>query len=696
MKRKLFLATLLIVSALTALVQAGSAVVPAAVVPGVKASDPDPPDGARGVTLPMLDWEPGTSAKFHNVYLGTNPTPGPGELIATMWMLDMYWLGAPGSGLIPGTTYYWRVDEIEEDGTTIHTGDVWSFTAAPYTAYNPDPPDGAKNVPTDTDLSWTPGVTSITHDVYFGTEYADVADGTGGTFKGNYPDTTYDPGTLQMGMLYFWRIDEIAHDAAKYPGDVWSFKTVIADLVGLEIMGPEEVVEGSSAQYKAVAYYEDGSTKYVTISAIWWAKPAGCASIDENGLLTSAHIDTPTIVTIYAEYTEGDFTVHAKKPVWCVPFVSEGKIHYVDALNGDDDNDGLSPEAAFATIQKGIHSAVDGDAVLVYPGLYTEEVNFKGKAITVQSAEDAAVLEAPGNFAVSFYMGEGADSILRNFVICNSYMGIFITHSSPTITNVTVVNNEYGVEAYAAEPNISSSIFWDNISGDLFQCEPRYSCVERLGEGQDNINSDPCFVDPNNGDYHLLSRRGRYWPEYDVWVLDNVTSRCIDAGEPRADYSNEPEPNGGRINMGAYGGTAYASMSTVQLMDGDMNRDGIINMVDLAVLANNWLKSGPPPLNQPPYIIITAPLDGAQFWGWVATIELEADAYDADGTVVKVEFYSDGDKIGSDNDGSDGWDTSWPDCTPGTYTFTAKATDDRGATTTSPEIEITVRPPGRR
>jgi hypothetical protein len=69
------------------------------------------------------------------------------------------------------------------------------------------------------------------------------------------------------------------------------------------------------------------------------------------------------------------------------------------------------------------------------------------------------------------------------------------------------------------------------------------------------------LVDPDNGDYHLFSERGRYWPEQDIWVIDEVTSPCIDGGDPAVDASVEPMPNGGRLNMGAYGGTRYASMS---------------------------------------------------------------------------------------------------------------------------------------
>ena len=130
--------------------------------------------------------------------------------------------------------------------------------------------------------------------------------------------------------------------------------------------------------------------------------------------------------------------------------------------------------------------------------------------------------------------------------------GIFIAGASPTINNVTVVDNKYGIEAFAgSEPNICNGIFWNNTESDLFGCQARYSCIERGSEGEGNIAAEPCFVDPADGDYHLLSERGRYWPEHDVWVLDKVTSPCINGGDPNADASDEPMPNGGRINMGA-------------------------------------------------------------------------------------------------------------------------------------------------
>ena len=188
-----------------------------------KAYDPIPGNGRADVLTPLLQWTPGDTAAFHDVYFGTNPAPGPAEFIIRQgW--PMYW---HGPGITPEVTYYWRIDEVEADGVTIHTGDVWSFTAAPSNAFNPNPANGAKWIDVEADLSWSAGATGVKRDVYFGTDQTAVANGTGGTLKASQQTkTTYDPGTLAKGTTYYWRIDEYNSGGTKYPGDVWSFKTM--------------------------------------------------------------------------------------------------------------------------------------------------------------------------------------------------------------------------------------------------------------------------------------------------------------------------------------------------------------------------------------------------------------------------------------------------------------------------------------
>jgi hypothetical protein len=185
------------------------------------ASNPLPRHGTENVTEALLQWTPGESAQSHNVYFGTNPTPGEEEFMENITEAEYQ----PPEGLEPMTTYYWRIDEVEADGS-VHTGAVWSFASAPLTAHSPDPCDGAQWIELDANLSWGMGLTAQTHDVYFGTDEAAVtdADESSEEFKGNQEQATFEPGLLDAKTTFFWRIDEVEEDSVtKHKGDVWSF-----------------------------------------------------------------------------------------------------------------------------------------------------------------------------------------------------------------------------------------------------------------------------------------------------------------------------------------------------------------------------------------------------------------------------------------------------------------------------------------
>jgi len=291
-------------------------------------------------------------------------------------------------------------------------------------------------------------------------------------------------------------------------------------------------------------------------------------------------------------------------------------IYHVDIISGSASGDGLSRETAFNTIQHGIDAAQDKDTVLVWPGMYDldYQLNFYGKAITVRSASDAAVLRAAHGYGigVEFSSGEDSNSILANFVITDFDIGIYVINSgaepsSPTITQVTVVDNIYGLYVDHSDPlstpNISNCIFWNNSQSDISclenQCLVSYSCIEDGYNGQGNISRDPLFANSANDDYHLLSRQGRFLPNdgypdhlQRLWVLDKRASPCIDAGDPSINPRGELITGGGRVNMGAYGNTPYASRSQ-WLLGGDINRDGKVDLADFATFAANWLKVAP-------------------------------------------------------------------------------------------------------
>lgn len=138
-----------------------------------------------------------------------------------------------------------------------------------------------------------------------------------------------------------------------------------------------------------------------------------------------------------------------------------------------------------------------------------------------------------------------------------------------------------------------------------------FSNVEGGFEGVGNIDADPLFARPGRwvkpgdtglshfcwiaGDYHVMSRAGRWDASAGEWVQDEVTSPCIDAGDPMSPIMYEPFAAGGVVNMGAYGGTAEASKSYFDappcevIVAGDINGDCAVNLADLAIMALHWL-----------------------------------------------------------------------------------------------------------
>jgi hypothetical protein len=186
-----------------------------------KARDPDPVDGAQDVVDPILMWTSGDTATHHQVYLGTDPD----NLVQVSdQAYTVYWHPEP---IEAGISYYWRIDEVEADGTII-TGDLWTFMALSLNAWGPSPADGGRDIMIDTQLSWSQGdsVLPLKHHVFFGTDETEVAQGTGDTDKGIQEETTYDPGLLNAATTYYFRVNEVELLGGEREGSVWSFKTV--------------------------------------------------------------------------------------------------------------------------------------------------------------------------------------------------------------------------------------------------------------------------------------------------------------------------------------------------------------------------------------------------------------------------------------------------------------------------------------
>jgi hypothetical protein len=200
--------------------------------PILNAYGPGPADGALlAGTWASLSWTAGDTAVTHDVYLGESFDDVNNRAAETFRgsqpspSLVVGFQGYPyPDGLVHGTTYYWRVDEVEADGTTKHEGAVWSFRVPPLNAYGPSPYDGAVFQDTDVSLTWSPGLDVVLHTVYIGDNFEDVNSAAVPGVSRTRADYT-PPSPLEHDKTYYWRVDQF-NPPATIKGEVWSFRTL--------------------------------------------------------------------------------------------------------------------------------------------------------------------------------------------------------------------------------------------------------------------------------------------------------------------------------------------------------------------------------------------------------------------------------------------------------------------------------------
>jgi hypothetical protein len=218
-------------------------------------------------------------------------------------------------------------------------------------------------------------------------------------------------------------------------------------------------------------------------------------------------------------------------------------------------------------------------------------------------------------------------------------------YNDPIVTNCNFTGNsaDYGggmYNNYYGNPKVTNCIFWGNTAANGNEIALTYYSTiyadycdvqgnlpgiyddgvgTTINWGAGNIDADSLFVDPGywdengtpsdpnddfwvDGDYHLKSQGWRWDNDANNWTWDDVTSPCIDAGNPGALLGDEPmtldvDPlnrwgQNLRINMGAYGGTAEASMPPYDwALLADLTNDGIVNLEDFANQAKDWQNS---------------------------------------------------------------------------------------------------------
>ena len=186
-----------------------------------------------------------------------------------------------------------------------------------------------------------------------------------------------------------------------------------------------------------------------------------------------------------------------------------------------------------------------------------------------------AVYRGGGLFCFRMTDGTIENNTLEGNTASQDGGGLYCSLTVRTVANSILWNNEApsGPQIYVASVSTLTVSYCD-VEGADADVVVEGDCA--LVWGPDNKNVDPLFADADGGDYHLKSEHGRWDPDAAVgpasigsedaaeagdWVNDDVTSQCIDAGNPAGGYGNEQEPNGRRLNMGAYGNTDEASKS---------------------------------------------------------------------------------------------------------------------------------------
>ncbi|MHC4751002.1 MAG: NosD domain-containing protein, partial [Planctomycetota bacterium] len=206
--------------------------------------------------------------------------------------------------------------------------------------------------------------------------------------------------------------------------------------------------------------------------------------------------------------------------------------------------------------------------------------------------------------------------------------------------NIIAFNKADSVGGINGDCISTYNAFWSNEGGNFggtatagtgdIITNPLFASDGYWDDNETPDESDDFWVD---GDYHVKSEAGRWDPNSQIWVNDEVTSPCVDAGDPNSDWTAELWPHGKHINIGEYGGTAQASASLSDvgnvadlnpdindandwidysdmaifvnkwlynevLLAEDLDRDGMVDFTDFAILVNNWQPQPMPP--QPP------------------------------------------------------------------------------------------------
>ena len=239
-----------------------------------------------------------------------------------------------------------------------------------------------------------------------------------------------------------------------------------------------------------------------------------------------------------------------------------------------------------------------------------------------------------------------SDAVFENCTIANNYSGtagagMYFVDSDATVSNCILWGNlpaEIGVESGEAPVVCYSDVLGDWPGWGNANVEPGFAFPGYWAD----LNDPNSVVDANDpsavwvdGDYHLLSREGRWDPVARAWVADECRSLCIDAGDPNSPWADEPGLNGERINMGAYGGTRQASMTGDECCLTITSTEGG-RVIEPGLVEPGETKTFCFPCGQTVTIVVE-PDPNHHFIGWGPDSNIVPDPGDANGLTFTVD-----------------------------------------------------------
>jgi parallel beta-helix repeat protein len=349
----------------------------------------------------------------------------------------------------------------------------------------------------------------------------------------------------------------------KPPGDDATFKLV----EGVALYGGFSGNETALAQRNWLANEtildgSDNSNEVVTGATV-----TATATIDgfiiSNAVSSGIYCDTgsPTIANCkIANNYEGILCENYSSPVITDSNIQNNEYHGIECINSD--------ASVTRSIIKSNGNPDDGGSGIASSG---SDVNITNSIIH-------------GNYDHGIYIYDGLGTIINSWIhhngaVANRY-GIYLNDADAqtVIRNNTVADNhDYGIRASSVNPTITNCIIWGNGVASLTGTfnSVTYSCIqgEPVYSGQDNINTDPCFVDANDN-YHI-----------------GPNSPCIDEGTNTGVDPNEKDIDGQpRVVDGDHDANYVVDMGADEYYwsSADYDGNGIVNFFDYAIFAGSW------------------------------------------------------------------------------------------------------------